>query len=45
MERVLPEPNRFIEGAGHWIEQERAAEVNEALIRFLQQGAAADSSG
>jgi len=26
----------IIEGAGHWIQQERPAEVNEALIGFLQ---------
>jgi pimeloyl-ACP methyl ester carboxylesterase len=38
MERVLPHLTRklIIEGAGHWIQQERPAEVNEALISFLQ---------
>ena len=25
----------LIEGAGHWIQQERPAEVNAALLRFL----------
>ena len=25
-----------IEGAGHWVQQERPAEVNEALLRFLR---------
>lgn len=24
-----------IEGAGHWVAQERPSEVNEALLRFL----------
>jgi pimeloyl-ACP methyl ester carboxylesterase len=37
MERVLPDLRRklLIEGAGHWIQQERPAEVNAALIEFL----------
>jgi pimeloyl-ACP methyl ester carboxylesterase len=37
MERVLPNLRRklLIEGAGHWIQQERPAEVNAALIEFL----------
>ena len=26
----------FIEGAGHWVQMERPAEVNEALIGFLK---------
>lgn len=26
---------RLIEGAGHWVQQERAAEVSEALLAFL----------
>lgn len=26
----------LIEGAGHWVQQERAAEVNEALLGFLK---------
>ena len=25
----------MIDGAGHWIQQERPAEVNELLIEFL----------
>ena len=25
----------LIEGAGHWVQQERPAEVNAALLRFL----------
>jgi pimeloyl-ACP methyl ester carboxylesterase len=38
MERVLPNLKRklIIEGAGHWIQQERPAEVNAALIEFLK---------
>ena len=38
MERVLPNLTRklIIDGAGHWIQQERAAEVNAALIAFLR---------
>lgn len=37
MERVLPNLKRklIIEGAGHWIQQERPDEVNAALIEFL----------
>lgn len=37
MERVLPNLKQklLIEGAGHWIQQERPAEVNAALIAFL----------
>jgi pimeloyl-ACP methyl ester carboxylesterase len=37
MERVLPNLRRklIIEGAGHWIQQERPGEVNAALIAFL----------
>ncbi|HLH51293.1 MAG TPA: alpha/beta hydrolase, partial [Roseiarcus sp.] len=27
----------ILEGAGHWIQQERAAEVNQALLAFLAQ--------
>jgi pimeloyl-ACP methyl ester carboxylesterase len=26
----------FIEGAGHWVQMERPAEVNEALLGFLK---------
>jgi pimeloyl-ACP methyl ester carboxylesterase len=41
MERVLPNLRRklIIDGAGHWIQQERAAEVNAALIAFLKDSA------
>lgn len=37
MDRVLPNLRRklIIEGASHWIQQERPAEVNAALIEFL----------
>jgi pimeloyl-ACP methyl ester carboxylesterase len=39
MERVLPNLTQklIIEGAGHWIQQERANEVNAALIRFVRE--------
>ena len=39
MERVLPNLTRklLIEGAGHWIQRERPAEVNAALLAFLRQ--------
>ncbi len=39
MERVLPSLKRklIVEGAGHWIQQERADEVNAALIGFLRE--------
>ena len=38
MERVLPglRQKLIIDGAGHWIQQERADEVNAALISFPQ---------
>jgi pimeloyl-ACP methyl ester carboxylesterase len=38
MERVLPNLTRklIIEGAGHWIQQERPDEVNAALTAFLK---------
>lgn len=38
MELVLPnlKQKMIIEGAGHWIQQERADEVNAALIGFLR---------
>jgi pimeloyl-ACP methyl ester carboxylesterase len=29
----------IIEGAGHWVQQERPEEVNAALIGFLKQNA------
>jgi pimeloyl-ACP methyl ester carboxylesterase len=37
MDKVLPNLRRklLIEGAGHWIQQERPNEVNAALIEFL----------
>jgi pimeloyl-ACP methyl ester carboxylesterase len=37
MERVLPNLKQklIIDGAGHWVQQERANEVNAALIAFL----------
>jgi pimeloyl-ACP methyl ester carboxylesterase len=39
MERILPNLKRklIIESAGHWIQQERADEVNSALIAFLTE--------
>jgi pimeloyl-ACP methyl ester carboxylesterase len=41
MERVLPglRQKLIIDGAGHWIQQERAGEVNTALIGFLKENA------
>ncbi len=41
LERVLPNLKRklIIEGAGHWVQQERPEEVNAALIGFLQENA------
>ncbi|MEW6767709.1 MAG: alpha/beta hydrolase [Pseudomonadota bacterium] len=38
MDRVLPNLKRklLIDGAGHWIQQERPDEVNAALISFLK---------
>jgi pimeloyl-ACP methyl ester carboxylesterase len=43
MERVVPNlaQKLIIEGAGHWVQQERADDVNAALIAFLKaQGSA-----
>ena len=39
MARVLPSLRQklIIDGAGHWIQQERADEVNAALIAFLRE--------
>jgi pimeloyl-ACP methyl ester carboxylesterase len=39
MELVLPNLRQklIVEGAGHWIQQERADEVNAALIGFLRE--------
>jgi pimeloyl-ACP methyl ester carboxylesterase len=36
--RVLPglRGSHILEGAGHWVQRERAAEVNELLIAFLK---------
>jgi pimeloyl-ACP methyl ester carboxylesterase len=41
MERVLPNLKQklIIDGGGHWIQQERANEVNAALIAFLKENA------
>jgi pimeloyl-ACP methyl ester carboxylesterase len=41
LERVLPnlKGKVIIEGAGHWVQQERPEEVNAALIGFLKQTA------
>ena len=41
LERVLPnlKAKLIIDGAGHWIQQERPEEVNAALIAFLRQSA------
>jgi pimeloyl-ACP methyl ester carboxylesterase len=41
MERVLPNLKQklIIDGAGHWVQQERADEVNAALIAFLEENA------
>lgn len=42
LERVLPNLTRklIIEGAGHWVQQERPDEVNAALLKFLKEDAA-----
>ena len=42
MERVVPNLKQklIIDGAGHWIQQERPEEVNAALIGFLKENAA-----
>ncbi|MEW6149472.1 MAG: alpha/beta hydrolase, partial [Pseudomonadota bacterium] len=42
LERVLPNLKRklIIEGAGHWVQQERPDEVNTALVQFLKASAA-----
>jgi pimeloyl-ACP methyl ester carboxylesterase len=39
---VLPNLTRklIIEGAGHWVQQERPEEVNAALLKFLREAAA-----
>lgn len=45
MERVLPDLRRklIIDGAGHWIQQECADEVNAALIAFLRETTASNT--
>lgn len=42
LERVLPNLKRklIIDGAGHWVQQERPDEVNAALVGFLKESAA-----
>ncbi|HKE94786.1 MAG TPA: alpha/beta hydrolase [Povalibacter sp.] len=38
MNQIVPRVRTLmIEGAGHWIQQERPAQVNAALLEFLQQ--------
>jgi non-specific protein-tyrosine kinase len=39
MEARVPQLRRvfMIPGAGHWIGEERAREVNDALVAFLRQ--------
>jgi pimeloyl-ACP methyl ester carboxylesterase len=46
MDRILPNLTRklIVDGAGHWIQQERADEVNAALIGFLNESAGAKPS-
>jgi pimeloyl-ACP methyl ester carboxylesterase len=41
LERILPNLKQklIIDGAGHWIQQERPREVNAALIDFLEHTA------
>lgn len=41
MERVLPNLRQklIIDGAGHWVQQQRADQVNAALIAFLKHSA------
>ncbi|MEY9227950.1 pimeloyl-ACP methyl ester carboxylesterase [Bradyrhizobium japonicum] len=36
---MLPNLTRklIIEGAGHWVQQERSDEVNAALLKFLRE--------
>jgi pimeloyl-ACP methyl ester carboxylesterase len=47
MERVLPNLRKklIVDGAGHWVQQERADEVNAALIGFLREEAGSDVRG
>ncbi|SDS21843.1 alpha/beta fold hydrolase [Bradyrhizobium canariense] len=46
MERVVPNLKRklIVDGAGHWIQQQRADEVNAALIAFLEENAGSASA-
>ena len=39
MDALMPRLTRklIIEGAGHWIQQERPTEVNAALLAFLEK--------
>jgi pimeloyl-ACP methyl ester carboxylesterase len=41
LDRVLPRLKQrlIIDGAGHWIQQERPAEVNAALVAFIKENA------
>jgi pimeloyl-ACP methyl ester carboxylesterase len=41
IERMLPniKGKVLIEGAGHWVQQERPAEVNAAIVEFLKANA------
>jgi pimeloyl-ACP methyl ester carboxylesterase len=32
-----PYTERWIEGAGHWVQQERPDEVNQILLAFLRE--------
>ncbi len=45
LERVLPNLKQklIIDGAGHWIQQERPAETNAALVAFLRETAEVSS--
>ena len=42
LERVLPnlKDKLILDGAGHWVQQERPDEVNAALVKFLTASAA-----
>ena len=46
MERVLPNLRQklIIDGAGHWVQQERPDEVNAALIAFLKGLSVSDAN-
>ena len=36
MQRFVPHLRKvMLPGAGHWVQQERSAEVNEAILTFL----------